>query len=491
MNKQDGGGKVAIRTKEEYVESLRRQKPRIYANGERIENVVDHPAFRSGIDAVATSYEIAGDPKYQDLAAVMSPLVNERISLWTNILQNQQDAIASVRLAKAMGDYVAPCHYRCVTADVLTEEWASTYDLDKNHNTDYHQRFVEFVKEAQKNDWVIGGSAVNPKGDRSLSPSRQSDPDMYLHIVEKKRDGIVVRGAKPHCTAAAYVNMLMAESSVPSSESPEFATAYTLSFSTPTDAEGITLICRLPQLSPETEGLENPLSSKYAHVECLVVYDNVFVPWERVWRCGEYEATPSSRARGGSHAMHKCVCRSCMMDLAIGATALIADYNGVANAPHLQDHLTEMMMTAEITYSCALASALEGWRHESGAYFLKRAAASSGKLYAARKLSENRYFMQDAAGGLVATMASEKDYKNPETGDLLRKYYQGKQGIPTEHRMRAFKLIEDLTASHFAGWYHAMAISGGLPPQAHKGIVRRDYDLDKSRRRAMSVAGIR
>lgn len=483
---------MAIRTREEYIESLRKLKPRVYARGEKIENIVDHPAFQGGINAVAASYEIVQDPKYQDLAVVMSPLINERISLWTHILQDQQDAIASVRLAKAMGDYLVPCHYRCVTADVLTAEWASTYDIDKNHNTDYHQRFVEFVKEAQRNDWVIGGSAVNPKGDRSLRPSQQSDPDMYLHIVERKKDGIVVRGAKPHCTAAACVNMLMVESTVPRNEPPEFVKDYTVSFSTPADAEGITLVCRPPQVSPEPEELENPLSSKYgAHVECLVVFDNVFVPWERVWRCGEYEATSSGGPRGGSHAMHKCVCRSCMMDLAIGATALIADYNGVEKAPHIRDYLTEMMANAEITYSCALASALEGWRHESGAYFFKSAPASSGKIYAARKLGEDRFFMQDAAGGLVATMASEKDYKNPKTRELLEKYYQGRQGVPTEHRIRAFKLIEDLTASPFAGWYHAMAISGGFPTQAHKAMIRADYDLEKSKRKAMVAAGIK
>ena len=179
------------------------------------------------------------------------------------------------------------------------------------------------------------------------------------------------------------------------------------------------------------------------------------------------------------------------MELSIGAVALIADYNGVGRAPHIRNYLTEMIMNAGITYSCGIAAAVEGSKHPSGAYIPKGQFAYTGKAFAARKLGEDRYFMQDAAGGLVGTMATEKDYRNPETGKYMEKYLKGRQDVPTEHRIRAFKLVEDLTASNYAGWYHAMAISGGGGPQLLKTGLFFDYDLEASKSRAKSAAGIK
>ena len=453
---------------------------------------MEHPAFQVGINLVASSYDIVHNPKYRDIAVVDSPLINEPISLWTHILQNEQEAIDSVKLFKGIGDYLVPCCYRCLTADTLTPVWASTYDIDKKYGTDYHQRFIEFVKEAQRNDWIIGAASIDPKGDRSLSPSQQPDPDLYVHVVERRKDGIIIRGAKCHSTGAVYTNILCIRPTSPREAAlAESERDFAVGCFVPVDAEGLSFIVRPPELPPERKELNSFFNRNYGHVECLCIFDDVFVPWERVFMCGEYEfALPNARMRAASHAMHKCICRSTTMDLEVGATALIADCNGTEKAPHIQDYLAEMVVNAELTYSCAFASAIQGWKHESGAYIFKGAPASSGKVFAARKLGENRMFMQDAAGGLVGTMASEKDYKNPETRKLLEKYYKGRQEIPTEHRMRAFKLIEDLTGSPWAGWYHAMSISGGSGLQPHKSVALSDYDVEKSKRKAMVAAGI-
>ncbi|MFO7923800.1 MAG: 4-hydroxyphenylacetate 3-hydroxylase C-terminal domain-containing protein, partial [Bacteroidales bacterium] len=172
-----------------------------------------------------------------------------------------------------------------------------------------------------------------------------------------------------------------------------------------------------------------------------------------VFMCGEMESIVTfGPILLASHLFHKCLCRWVNIDLSIGTTALIADYNGVAAAPHILDELSEMAMDAEIVKACATTAAVEGIKHESGIYYPGLSPVATGKVYSARKLGAHRYSMQDAAGGLVGTMAAEKDFLNPETAQYLEKYYQGKEGVPTSDRVRALKLVEDLTASEFAGW---------------------------------------
>ena len=480
---------MGIATKDEYIDRLGKQKFNAYMAGEKIENIVDEPSCRLGINAIAISFESASNPSYSELATITSPLINEKISRWTHILENEQDAIAKVKLMRQLGDYGCPCIYRCITNDCINGAWVISYEIDKKYGTDYHQRVIEEVKEIQRRDIVIGGTIIDPKGDRGLRPSQQGDPDVFLHVVNKDKDGIVVRGAKAHSTAAVYTDMLCA---IPSGPLREDEKDFAVGFFAPLDTEGITFVCRPATLPSEPKALENPIGQKFGHAEVFTIYDDVFIPWERVFMCGEYEfAGPLMRAFSSSHILSKCGCRSATMELDIGATALIADVNGAGRVRHIADYLTEMMMNTEIVYSCGIAAAVDGTKHESGAFVPNLIPAFTAKTYAARKLGEHRYFMQDTAGGLVQTMSTEKDYLNPETGKYLDKYLKGKTGIGTEDRLRAFRLIEDLTSSPFAGWYHAMAISGGGGLQLLKQTIRAEYKLDKLVERAKRIAGIK
>jgi len=480
---------MGIATKDEYVDRLSKQKLKAYVAGKKIEGIVGEPAFQVGINAVGISFETANDPNYSDLATLTSPLINEKISRWTHILENQQDAIAKIKLMRQLGDSGCPCVYRCITNDCLNGVWVISYDIDKKYGTNYHQRVIEMVKEVQRRDLVIGGTIIDPKGDRGLRPAQQPDPDVFLHVVEKGKDGIVVRGAKSHSTAAVYTNMLCA---IPSGPLREDEKDFAVAFATPLDTEGITFICRPAPVPSEPKVLEEPIGRNYGHAEVMVIYDDVFIPWERVFMCGEYEfAGPLMNTFAAFHMLTKCGCRSATMELDIGATALIADVNGTGRARHIADYLTEMMMNTEIVYSCGIAAAVDGTKHESRAFIPNSIPAFTGKAYAARKLGEHRYFMQDSAGGLVQTMSTEKDYLNPETGRYLEKYLKGRTEVPTEHRFRAFRLIEDLTSSPFAGWYHAMCISGGGGPQLLKQGIRAEYKIDKLVERAKRIAGIK
>jgi 4-hydroxybutyryl-CoA dehydratase/vinylacetyl-CoA-Delta-isomerase len=207
--------------------------------------------------------------------------------------------------------------------------------------------------------------------------------------------------------------------------------------------------------------------------------------------CGEYDFSVFLiNAFTGYHMLSKCGCRSASMELDIGATALIAEANGAGKASHINNYINEMIMNTEMVYACAMAAAVNGQRHESGVFIPDLVPTSAGKAFAAKKLGEHRYFMQDSAGGLVQTMVTEKELLSPETGKMMEKYYKSKEGISTETRVRAFKLVEDLTSSPLAGWYHAMCISGGGGPQMLKQGIRANYDIEKLKERAKKVAGI-
>lgn len=479
---------MSVITGDQYVESLRARKPRVFVEGEQVENIVDHPAFKTGIASCAVTYRAANDPRFQAASRLTSPLIGEEITRWTHIMQGQEDAIAKTRLFRELGDYLCACCYRCITSDVLNAAWATSYDIDQKHRTEYHSRVVEVVREAQRQDWIVAANMVDVRGDRSLPPSRQPDPDVYVRVVEKRGDGIVVRGAKAHSTAAPYTNMLCV---LPSGPLKEADKDYAVAFFTPVDAPGITFICRA-SASPTGPGqMESPISSRFAHAECLTIYEDVFVPWERVFMCGEYEfAGPLLTAFSSGHIMQKCGCRAASMDLNIGAAALIAELNGVERAANIRDYIAEMVMNAEITYACGISAAVQGVRHPSGVYLAKPLPAFAGKVFAARKLGDERFALQDIAGGLVRTLASEKDYRSPATGPYMERYLKTREGTPTEHRIRAFKLIEDLIASDYAGWYSAMAISGGGGPQMMKTATLFQYDLEASKKRARHAAGI-
>jgi 4-hydroxybutyryl-CoA dehydratase/vinylacetyl-CoA-Delta-isomerase len=480
---------MGVATKKDYIERLKKQKINGYMMGEKITNIVDDPRIQVGINAIGTTFEAANDSKHRDLVTLESPLINEKINRWTHIVQNEQDAIAKAKSMRQVGgDYGCPCVYRCIGNDLINTAWVISYDIDKKYGTHYHQNVIEIVKEIQSKDLVIGGTIVDPKGDRALRPSQQPDPDVYLHMAEKRKGGIVVRGAKAHSTAALYSDMLCAIPSYPLRENEkEFA----VGFFCPLDAEGLTFMCRPATAPPEPTELENPIGKKYGHAEIFVIYDDVFIPWEKVFMCGEYDfSIPMINTFSAYHMLSKCGCRSASMELDIGATALIAEANGAQKASHINDYINEMIMNAEMVYACSMAAAVNGQRHQSGVFIPDLVPTHAGKAFAARKLGEHRYFMQDSAGGLVQTMVREKDFLNPETGKMMEKYYKANKEFPTEDRVRAFKLIEDLTSSPFAGWYHAMCISGGGGPQMLKQGIRANYDIEKLKERAKKVAGI-
>ncbi len=472
----------------EYIESLRKYKPRIYFMGKKVESVADDPILAPHVNAAAMTYELARDPRYEDIMIATSHLTGEKINRFTHIHQSTDDLVKKVRMMRLLGRKTGSCFQRCVGLDAINALYITTYDIDQKYGTDYHDRIRKYVEYVQKNDLMMAGAMTDVKGDRGKRPHQQADPDLYVRIVERGDDGIVVRGAKAHITGAVNSHEIIA---LPTRAMGKEDKDYAVSFAVPVDAEGVVMIFgRQTNDLRRLDGDVDCGNAKYATVggEALVIFDNVFVPWERVFMCGEYDfAFELVETFATFHRQNYGGCKVGVADVLIGASACIAEYNGVERASHIVDKLTEMIHLAETCWCCSLACSYEGFRTPSGAYMPNLLLANVTKLNITRLPYEWSRLAQDLAGGFVITTPSEKDYRNPETRDLIEKYMKGKAEISTEHRLRMFRLIENLSI----GAELPESMHGAGSPAAQKIMIWRRSNINMKKEEAERIAGIK
>lgn len=191
---------MALMTGEQYIESMRKLNLQVYMFGKKIDNVVDDPILRPSLNSVRMTYDLAQMPEYEDLMTATSSLTGEKINRFTHIHQSTQDLINKVRMQRLLGQKTAACFQRCVGMDASNAVFSTTYEIDQKYGTHYHENFKKFLTRVQQNDFTVDGAMTDPKGDRGKAPHAQDDPDLYLHVVERRPDGVVVRGAKAHQT---------------------------------------------------------------------------------------------------------------------------------------------------------------------------------------------------------------------------------------------------------------------------------------------------
>ncbi|MQL53425.1 4-hydroxybutyryl-CoA dehydratase [Desulfofundulus thermobenzoicus] len=481
---------MALKTAEEYVESLRKLDMKIWMFGEKVENYVDNPIIRPSINSVAKIHELAGDERYSDLMTTKSSLTGEVINRFTHLHQSTDDLVRKVQMLRLMGQKTACCFQRCVGMDAINAIDSVTFEIDQKKGTNYHERFRRYVRYVQENDLVVDGAMTDPKGDRSLRPSQQPDPDMYVHVVKQNADGIIVRGAKAHQTGAINSQEICIMPTITMTEEDK---DYAVSFALPSDAPGIFYI--YGRQSCDTRKLEGSQidvgNARYGGQEALIIFEDVFVPWERVFMCREYEFSGMLVERfAGYHRQSYGGCKVGVGDVLIGAAAEIARYNGVAKASHIKDKIIEMIHLNETLYCCGIACSSQGHRTASGTYLIDLLLANVCKQNVTRFPYEIARLAEDIAGGLMVTMPSEKDFRHPEIGPYIEKYLKGVASVPTEHRMRMLRLIENLTLGCAAVGYRTESMHGAGSPQAQRIMISRQANLDHKRKLARVIAGI-
>ncbi|MBU1206367.1 MAG: 4-hydroxybutyryl-CoA dehydratase [Proteobacteria bacterium] len=476
---------MAIKTFPEYLESLRKLKPTAYMFGARVENVVDNPRIRGGINSTGATYELANLEKYRDLLTTISPFTGERINRFTLPPQSIEDLVARVKINRILGAYVGTCHQRCTGLDCLSALSIVTFDLDQKYGTHYYDRFLEFLQYMQKNDFTANASVTDVKGDRSLNPHEQPDKDLYLRVVDKQKKGIVVRGAKGHQTGSLSSHELIV---LPTRALGKGDEEYAVALAIPSDTQGVIHVVGRNSLDTrELEGVDcgNIRYSKYCPT---VIYNDVFVPWERVFMCGEVDFSGELVNRFSAfHRQSHGGCKSGKIDVMTGAALLMMDYNGSAKVTHLREKIVDMIHKAETLYGCSLAASYEGKKEPSGTYFINSVLANASKIHEGRDMAESIRLLIDITGGYVADLPSDRDFQNPEIGGLLKKYLQGAAGIPVEDRVKMLRLVEKLAMES------ADTISdlhGGGSPAAHRVTIMRESDVESRKKSAKRLAGI-
>ena len=479
---------MVIKTGEDYIQSLRNRKLKVYLFGELIENPVDHPIIRPSINAVAETYDLA--LREEDLASVHSSISGIKVNRFLHIAESAQDLVMQNKMQRKLGQNTGTCFQRCVGMDALNALHSTTYEIDQKYGTNYHKRLLDFIKYVQKENLVIGGAMTDPKGDRSKGPSEQVDPDLFTHVVDKDEKGIYVSGAKAHQTGCINSHWIIIMPTIRLTENDK---DWAVVGAFPADAEGLTYI--YGRQSCDTRSMEegdiDAGNSQYGGQEALIILDRVFIPWDKVFMFGEYEFASMLVERFTCYHRRSYVCKTGLGDVLIGAAGTIADYNGIPRASHIKDKLIEMTHLNETIYAAGIASSYQAQKMKSGVYLNDDMLAQVCKHNVTRFPYEIGRLAQDIAGGLMVTLPSEKDFRHPEAGPLLRKYLAGRKGVDVENRIRILRLIENMTMGRNAVGYLTESMHGAGSPQAQRIQIQRQMQLGYKMNLAKRLAGIK
>ena len=485
-------------TAKEYIESLKKLNTRVYMFGEKVDNWVDHPIIRPSINCVAMTYALAQDPRYENLMTATSGLTGRKVNRFTHLHQSPEDLIKKVKMQRLLGQKTASCFQRCVGMDAFNAVYSTTYEVDEKYGTSYHENFKKFLIMVQDEDLTVDGAMTDPKGDRAKAPHEQKDPDLFLRVVERRPDGIVVNGAKVHQTGAinSHWHIFM-----PTIAMGEADRDWAVSFACPSDAEGLYMV--YGRQSCDTRKLEGCSidvgNAKFGGQEALVVLDHVFIPNEYVFLNGEYDFAGMMVERfAGYHRQSYGGCKVGVGDVVIGAAALAAEYNGAEKASHIKDKLIEMTHLNETLYSCGIACSCEGCATKAGNYQIDLLLANVCKQNVTRFPYEIVRLAEDIAGGLMVTMPSEKDFKSDlpvgregETiGDICNKYFAANENISTEDRQKILRFLENICLGSAAVGYRTESLHGAGSPQAQRIMIARQGNINGKKKLAKDIAGI-
>jgi len=468
---------MGIKSPQEYIESLKDGRV-VYCNGEKVSDVTEHPILKVCRDWVAMDYVLNNDPRFQDLLTEVNE-DGERVSFALMPQRTKEDLLRLREVVKlwARVCFGKPPGAKFVAKDGLNALTVVGRRIDKKYGTHYAENVEAYRKHLQENDLAFAMGLTDMKGDRSLRPSQQAHPDYYVHIVEERGDGIIVSGAKTHISQAPLCNEILI---APCRAMREDDKAYAVAFGVPVNAKGLTLVSAEPEITADTSLFDHPIAGSVFLNDATLIFDNVFIPNERIFLKGEWElAGQVAYMFANFHRLSAETYKAMELELFTGAASLMAEYNGIERAPHVREKLTWLVMYTEAVEvlgraACEYCIA----ESDSDLVYPNPMYANICKFHFADNWHQATKFIQDIAGGIVATCPSSKDFFNPEIHDLLEKAFGGKAGVPTEDRLRLVKLIRDLTSSYEdVLTIHA---EGSLEAQKLSILVLGDFDRYKA-----------
>ena len=455
----------------DYRDSLRAMTPRVFVNGRQVASVADEPALAPGINAIGVTYDFALRPEYAPrmLASQSGRVVNRML----HVNDSTDDLLAKLEAVRLLCQEVG-CAQRYLAHDALNALYQGTSRADAAHGGERHPRFLAYLEDVQRRDLTLGIAMTDAKGDRSLRPGMQANRDVHVHIKERRADGIVIRGTKAIVTGAPYVHeFLVMPCRTMMPEDADFA----LCCAVPADAPGVMIVAR-PAGRPGEAAAK--FSAKFGQSTGVVVFEDVFVPWERVFMAGEHEEAGLTTTSYATHHRHSCIAaRAGFGDLLIGAGALMIEANGIDpdRHGHIRDAMVELIKIVEGFYACGVAASVYGTRDPSGAVMPETVFSNIGKLLLSTQIYDMHRLAHYVSGGLIVSLPGPDEDHNPETQASLAAVLAGRLDIPAEQRLAVSRFVEDLTASSQGGWYSVISLHGGGSPEAMKREIWRNYPV--------------
>ncbi len=463
----------------DYRESLRRLKPVVYVDGQLIASVADAPCLAPGVNALGYTYDIARDPKLAPLMTATQSSDGRVVNRMLHVNESAGDLLNKLEAVRIMCQETG-CAQRYLAHDALNALAQVSARIDDAHgSTEHRARFAAYLKHVHDQDLSLGIAMTDAKGDRSKRPHQQANADTYVHVVERSAKGIVISGTKAIVTGAPYMHEFLV---MPCRNMTQEDADFAVCCAVPVDAPGITIVAR-PAGRPG-EKLEHGaalFSRRYGQSTGVVIFDKVFVPWERVFYAGEWEHTGALTYHYATHHRHTCIAaRAGFGDLLIGAGALMCEANGFdpGAEPNLREPMVELIKITEGFFACGVAASVYGTRDRfSGTFMPEPVFANIGKLLLATQIYDMHRLAHEVSGGLIVALPGPDEDHNPATAATLAEVLRANPNVPYDKRIEVARFIEDITASYQGGWMSVISLHGGGSPAAMKQEIWRHYPL--------------
>ncbi|AVO50946.1 4-hydroxyphenylacetate 3-hydroxylase [Melaminivora suipulveris] len=471
--------RASLMTGADYRESLRRLKPRVFIDGQQVDSVADEPLLAPGINALAFSYDYAHRPELAPIALATQASRNRVVNRMLHVNDSAGDLLNKLEAVRVLCQETG-CAQRYLAHDALNGiAQAVAHIDDARGSTEHRARFAEYLARVQDEDLSLGIAMTDAKGDRSKKPHQQANPDSYVHIVERSARGIVISGAKAIVTAAPYMHEFLV---MPSRNMGPEDEAFAVCCAVPVDAPGITIVAR-PAGRPgeKNEHGDALFSRKYGQSTGVVLFDKVFVPWDRVFYAGDWEHSHILTYSYATHHRHSCIAaRAGFGDLLIGAGALMCEANGLDpdRKAAMREPMVELIKIVEGFYACGVAASVYGTQDaHSGSFMPEPVFANIGKLLLATQIYDMHRLAHEVSGGLIVALPGPDEDHNPATAASLAEVLRANPAVPYDKRIEVARFMEDLTASYQGGWYSLISLHGGGSPAAMKQEIWRNYPV--------------
>ena len=486
-----------MRTKEEWIAGLKRMRRNVYLAGEKVDR--DDERMQGAINTLGVTFDYARMPENADLLTATSHITKETINRFCHIHQNKEDLHKKQDMTRFLCQKAGGCIQRCMGIDAANAISCVSHEAekDKNSATEYYKNFLKWLERFQREDLVGCCAQTDVKGNRPQRPSQQKDPDVYVRVVERKSDGIVVRGCKIHNSEAAQSDEILV---VPTRALLPEEKDWAVAFAIPGDWEGVKLVVRASNVRPREyfkKGFEQGMT------DSMTIFEDAFIPWERVFLCGETQHGGILALLFALYHRHSYSgCKPALSELMLGTVALAAEYNGIHKEKHVRDKLAEIIMTTELAYAAGFTGSEKGGPkvympglgvvpYGPGTYIPDSIYCNVGRCLSGETYYREMELLADISGGVPATLPYEEDWVNPETKDLLEKYSIRNPDISAQNQHLLWRHVGDILCSAYGGASALGAIHGGGSPIMEKIAITSQYDIEARKKMAKEIAGIK